>query len=369
MASSVYFASIRSKSGQDSFLRKVGRLFDRVGTGDFISPGSLVAIKVHFGERGNTAYVKPIYIRQIVDRVKKLGANSFLTDTNTLYVGGRSNSVDHLNTAIRHGFDYSAVNAPLVIADGLRGRDFVTVPIDQKNLKEAKVARAIFEADSLIGVAHVHGHELLGFGACIKNIGMGCASRGGKQVMHSGLVPEIDRAKCQGCKECIKWCPAGAITIHNKIATIDPKKCIGCGECTISCPNKAVRIRWDESSERIQEKVAEYCLGALLNKRKKSTFFNFLIQVTPDCNCCPYSDTPIVPDIGILASRDPVAIDQAAIDLVNREPGNKNSLLKRNHKPGQDKFRGVNPEIDYQIIVRYGEEISLGSRKYELIEV
>lgn len=350
-------------------MAKVDRLFERVGARDFISPDSLVAIKVHFGEPGNTAYVKPIYIRQIVDRVRDLGAKPFITDANTLYVGGRCNSVDHLNTAIRHGFDYSSVNAPLIIADGLRGREFVTVPIDQENLKEAKVARAIFEADSLIGVAHVHGHELFGFGACIKNIGMGCASRGGKQIMHSGLLPAIDESRCQGCGECVKWCPAEAITIHEKKAKIDPKKCFGCGECTISCTNGAVRIVWDNSNERIQQKTAEFCLGVLKNKQKKSAFFNFLINVTPDCNCCSYSDASIVPDVGILASTDPVAIDQTAIDLVNSQPGNPNSALKRNRRPGQDKFRGINPDIDYRIILRYGEEIVLGSREYELIEV
>lgn len=365
MTAKVYFTDLRARSGR-SLLDKVGQLFDRAGFEALIQPQDLVAIKLHFGEKGNTAFVRPQYTRKIVDKIKAAGGRPFLTDAGTLYVGSRSNAIDHILTALENGFSYATVNAPVIIADGLTGHDYVTVPIGLRHFREARIGSAAYQADALIAVTHFKGHEATGFGGVLKNLGMGLGSRAAKQAMHSDVLPTVQPKKCVACKHCVKWCPAGAITV-DKVAVIDPNKCIGCGECTITCNRSAIDISWKGESDVLQEKIVEYAYAVLQNKFGKAGFINFLLDVTPQCDCPNYNDMPVVPDVGILASTDPIAIDQACVDLANAQPSLPGSML--NLPAGADKFRGIYPHIDWSVQLRYGEEIGLGTRKYELIKI
>ncbi|MDF9409124.1 DUF362 domain-containing protein [Pelotomaculum isophthalicicum JI] len=365
MNAKVYFTDMRAGHNQ-SMLDKVEKLFVRAGLREIIAPGDLVAVKLHFGERGNTGYVRPQFVRRIVDKVKELGGKPFLTDGNTLYKGSRTDAVDHLQTAVENGFAYAVVGAPLVIADGLTGKEYVNVQINRKHFNEVKICSSACHADAMIAVTHFKGHELVGFGGVIKNLGMGLGSRSGKLMMHSDVHPVVSADKCKGCERCGQWCPAGAISMEHKVSFIDPGKCIGCGECTVTCPAGAIQIDWQSDPDLMQEKIVEYAEGAIKNKNGKCGFITFVTQVTPDCDCCGFSDAPLVRDIGILASRDPVALDQACIDLVNREKVLPGSRLAGKGDV-QDKFLALYPGIDWRRQLDYAEEIGLGTKKYELI--
>lgn len=366
MSSEVYFMNLRTKQGHN-LLDKLERLIGKAGILDGIEEKDLVALKMHFGERGNLAYVQPQFIRRVVEGVKGKGGRPFLTDANTLYVGSRANAVDHLETAIENGFAYAVVGAPLVIADGLNGKDYVAVPVNLKHFKEVKIGSAAAHADALIAVTHFKGHEATGFGGTLKNLGMGLGNRSGKQQMHSDVLPEITEDSCRACGKCAKWCPAGAITVSEK-AKIDSGLCIGCGECTVTCPYKAIAINWKSQPDVFQEKIVEYTAGVLKGKEGKTGFITFVTNVSPLCDCCSWNDEPIISDIGILASKDPIAIDQAAVDLVNKAHGNPHSELGERHGEN-DKFRTLFPQVDWGIQLAYGEEVGLGTRKYKLIEV
>ncbi len=365
MPAEVFFTDVRAKSG-NNLLDKAGRLFDRAGLAELIKPQDLVAVKLHFGERGNLAFIRPQFVRRIVDRIRAAGGKPFLTDAGTLYVGSRANAVDHVETALANGFAYATVDAPVVIADGLRGHDYVTVPIGLKHFQEARVASAAYQADALIAVTHFKGHEATGFGGAFKNIGMGLGTRAAKQAMHSDVLPAVDPEKCVACGRCTEWCPAGAITVE-ETARIDPEKCLGCGECTITCVEGAVAISFASDVSALQEKIVEYTYAVLKNKQGKAGFINFVVDVSPNCDCWNYNDAPIVPDVGILASTDPVAIDQACVDLVNAQPSLPNSAVSL--PPGADKFRGLYHDIDWNYQLAYGEQIGLGSRSYKLIKL
>ena len=337
-----------------------------------------MAIKFHFGEKGNTAYIRPIFIRRVVDRVKQYKGKPFLTDTNTLYIESRSEAVSHLTTAFENGFTESVINAPILIADGLRGNSAIKVRIDKPIFKTVSIAREIYMTDALITVTHFKGHELSGFGGALKNLGMGCSSREGKLSQHSNISPQVKGKACKGCEICLSWCPQSAISMVSKdsgpedkhsIALIDSKNCIGCGECILACPSGAIQIKWNESIPIFQKKMVEHAYGAIQKKKGKILYLNFLTQISPACDCYGYSDTPIVNDIGILSSEDPVAIDQASVDLVNGEPGNRSSKLPGAWEPGENKFRAIYPEVDWNIQLAYAEEIGMGTREYELIKI
>jgi hypothetical protein len=368
MKSAVYFANLRTKAGE-SLVDKIKRLLDAVGLTARVKKGVLVAVKLHFGEMGNTAHVRPVFVRKIVDMIKQEGGLPFLTDTNTLYVGSRSNSVAHLTTAIRNGFTYAVVDAPLIIADGLRGGNETAVTVNLKRFKRVYIGSEIVRANTLVSVAHFKGHELSGFGGTIKNLGMGCASRKGKLMQHSTVSPKVSRKKCEGCGECVSYCAQEAISLVDEKAKIDRKKCVGCGECIIVCPNQAIQIQWDQTIPVFLENMVEYAAGVLKGKRDSATFLNFITQVSPACDCYAHNDAPIVPDIGIVASTDPVAIDQASADLVNDARGLKSSCLTKNFKPGEDKFRAIYPNVDWEIQLEYAETIGLGTRDYSLITI
>ena len=370
MSSKVHFTDMRATQ-KLNLIDKVGKLFSEAGFKEIISPGDLVAVKLHFGEKGNTGFIRPQFIRKIVDEIKKAGGKPFLTDANTLYVGSRSNAVDHLRTAIENGFAYAVVDAPLVIADGLSGKDYVQVPVNLKHCKDVKIGSAVALADVLLAVTHFKGHEATGFGGAIKNVGMGCGSRAGKQVMHSDMLPRVKTEKCKACSRCNQWCPTGAIAVGElKMAVVDPQLCIGCGECTVTCPHGAISVNWrNNMKDALQEKMAEYASGVVQTKKGKVGYITFLNNITPDCDCFSFSDAPVVKDIGILASRDMVAIDQACADLVNAAPGNANTALATGLEPGGDKFRGVHPDIDWEVQLEHAEKMGLGSRRYELVRI
>lgn len=349
---------------------KVTDLFELLAPADRLKPGDLVAVKLHFGERGSTAYIRPQYVRQIVDYLKGLKTRPFLTDTNTLYVGSRSEACTHLGTAFDNGFTREVTGAPLIIADGLRGNSKVTVPANGRHITEAHVGADIHNADALVVLTHFKGHELSGFGGAIKNVGMGCASREGKLVQHSNISPQVSQKKCIGCGDCIDWCRGGAIELEKKgtgrKARINPERCIGCAECILTCRQQAVQIRWNESVPVFMEKMVEYAAAVLASKGNKVLFVTFVTDVSPLCDCTPFSDRPIVPNLGILASLDPVALDQAAVDLVNSAPGNSLSSLKAGLAPGEDKFRALFPEVDWAHQLAYAAELGLGQREYTL---
>ncbi|MDD4801833.1 MAG: DUF362 domain-containing protein [Syntrophomonas sp.] len=373
MAAKVWFSNLRSK--HISLLDKAEKLLIKAGLGKTITPRDLVAIKIHFGETGNMAYIRPQYVRRVVDMVKKAGGRPFLTDANTLYVGTRANSVDHLETAILNGFDYAVAGAPLIIADGLTGKDFVKVPVQAKHFKEVNIGSAAYHADAMVVMSHFKCHELTGFGGAIKNLGMGLGSRSGKQQMHSDVLPRIKDDKCTGCKKCSQWCPANAIEMvewtGNKIgmkATIAEKKCWGCGECAVTCLFNAISINWRTTPEAVQEKMAEYALGAVQGKAGKVIYISFVTDISPECDCYGYNDLPIVQDLGIMASLDPVALDKACADMVNGFPAMPGSVIEH-LKAGEDKFEAVHPGIYWQAQLEHAERIGLGSMEYELIEL
>jgi uncharacterized protein len=366
--SQVFYADMRA-STKENIPDKLERLLERLQLESAVTARSLAAVKLHFGEKGNTAFIRPLLIRRIVDHLKSLGARPFLTDSNTLYSGTRGDSVAHLTTAVENGFAYSVVNAPLIIADGLRGASAAEVEINQETIQKAYIGREIAEADALISVAHFKGHELSGFGGTIKNLGMGCASRRGKMAQHADLSPKIKAKKCIGCGECVSHCAQSAISLEDGKAVIDPEFCVGCGECLLVCPNEAVSIRWNTDVPRFQKKMAEYTLAVLKNKAGRAAFVNVLTQISPACDCLGHSDAPIVQDLGFMASKDPVAIDQASIDLVNAQPGLDHSCLTEGKTPGEDKFRSIYPQIDWTIQLQHAERIGLGSRSYDLIRI
>ncbi len=342
-------------------------LLDRSGLRGIASIGETVAVKMHFGESKETGHVKPRFVRRIISWLQREGMRPFLTDTNTLYRGTRGDSVAHLRAAAEHGFTFAGVGAPIIIADGLRGTNEHRVAIGRTHVKEASVGVELVKADSIVSLAHFKGHELSGFGGAIKNLGMGGASRTGKLEQHSTTRPYV-RSTCIACGICLPWCPADAIVVE-EIAVIDEEKCIGCAECVAVCPERAVSIRWDESADIFQMKMVEYLSAFAALKRGRIGYINFITEVHPLCDCYGAGKVPIVPDIGVVASLDPVAIDQASYDLVNEAPVARDAGLSDVYKQGGDKFRDLHPDVDPAIQLRYAEELGLGTRDYQLIEI
>jgi len=369
MESLVYFLSLRAENENQSLLRRLKNL-TRILLDERLNKGDLVAIKLHFGEPGNHAFIRPIFVRQVVEAVKEMGGKPFLTDANTLYKGMRSNAVDHLESAIYNGFSYSSVGASIIIADGIYGDYFKEIEINLKNFKKIRVAGAIHDADFLLTLTHVKGHIGTGLGGAIKNVGMGCAPRSGKQMQHAQFKPDPNSSLCIGCSRCVNHCPTGALNLVNKKAVlVHPEICIGCGECAVVCPTSAIRVLWNESAIGLQEKMVEFTYGILKQKQPKYAFINFVLDVSPDCDCASWHDANIVPDVGILGSHDIVAIDQASADLINQQIGLENTALSENLKPFEDKIIAIHPSINWRVQLEYAEKIGLGKRKYKLKKI
>jgi hypothetical protein len=363
----VYFAPMRSAMKR-SMVARVGNLLARAGLAEAVAEGDLVAVKMHFGEQGNTGFVQPIYIREVVRRIREAGGRPFLTDANTLYRGERANAVDHLACAVHNGFSFATVDAPIVIADGLDGREAVEVPVAGRHFESVRLGSAAVHADAMVVVTHVKGHEATGFGGALKNVGMGLGCRSAKQRMHADFRPEVTAETCTACARCVKWCPVHAIEIGpERYAVIDYELCYGCGECVAACPYGAIATQWKTDATMIQEKIVEHVAGALADKDGKVVYLSFVVAVSPDCDCWSFSDAPIVPDIGVLASTDIVAIEQAAYDLVARAtglPGSRGEGMAA----GSDKFAAVTG-VDGTRAIAYAEEMGLGTREYKLVTV
>jgi uncharacterized Fe-S center protein len=365
MSSTVYFTDLRAGNRENLHIQ-LNRLAELAGLKSIISTGDLTAIKLHFGEKGGHAYIRPTFVRKVVEQIKQYGGKPFLTDSCTLYPGERKEAVSALNCGIENGFAYAVAGAPLIMCDGLRGHSARRVPVDGEILSSVDIGLEILEADTLITLSHFKCHELTGFGGALKNLAMGCSSREGKMEQHSNVAPAISSDKCTLCAACLKACAHDAIRLETKSAQLDTDICVGCGRCISVCEPGAIRIQWNEESSQVMKKMAEYACGALQGKQSKQLYINFVTQVSPACDCFGHSDAPIVPDIGILASTDPVAIDQACADLVNQAQGLANTALQTGHEVGGDKFRGVNPHINWEITLEHAEKMQLGSRQYTL---
>ena len=371
--SKVYFTDVRTVPGND-MLTKLEKLVRRSGISDIDFKDKFVAIKIHFGEPGNLAYIRPNYAARIVDVIRSLGGKPFLTDANTLYSGGRSNAVDHLNTAMENGFNRIGAHADVIIADGLKGTEYKIVPCGGKLCPSPKIGAAIADADIVISMSHFKGHEQSGFGGALKNLGMGSASVGGKLELHSSSQPCIVEENCIGCRICERYCRHDAVTVTDRKAVIDYDKCVGCGQCVAVCQKSAAVVKDFDTSEVLNRKIAEYALAVV--KDKPSFHISFIMNVSPNCDCWNHNDAAIVPDMGIAASFDPVALDCACADLVKGAPSLHGSAVSdkhhdhgncHGHHRGEDKFRLVHPDTNWEAGVEYGEEIGLGKRDYELI--
>lgn len=362
--SKVYFTNMRT-SYNNNMLDKLKKLLLKSDFKDIDFNGKFVALKLHFGEYGNLAFIKPNYVKVVSDLIKEKGGFPFITDASTLYSGRRSDAISHLNVAELNGFNSITTGCPTIIADGLRGNDYKEIEVNLKHCSTVKISSAISEADIIISLNHFKGHEQAGFGGALKNLGMGCGSKLGKLEMHSGSKPIIDKDKCITCGLCVENCNQKAIYLEEK-AIINYDKCVGCGECIVVCPKKAIYQKEKTQSKILNEKIVEYTYGVL--KNKESFHINFIMNVSPNCDCWNSNDLPIVPDLGILVSKDPVSIDMASSDLVNAAEPIKGSILDEVDEKNTDKFECIHGNIDYMSGLKYAEELKLGTVKYELIE-
>jgi len=355
MRSKVYFIPVTNSDTFKIINEKLKKLLDKSNVLGCIAKNNKCAVKVHFGEEGNTGFVSPEHVGVVCDEIRARGGNAFLSDTNTLYRGKRLNSKDHMNMAYVHGFTKKITRTDVIIPDDTKQEDVISVEINQKFIKHAKIARIFIDSNTIIAVSHFKGHILTGFGGALKNIGMGCATREGKLAQHCDLAPVVHLERCIGCGECVKICPVEAIHLENEKSIIDNSKCIGCASCLAVCPTMAMFIDFN-AGDKVQEKIVEYSLAVLKDKLSKVGFINFAIKINKECDCWGMENPRIAPDVGILASADPVSIDKASFDLVNKACGL--DIFKQSH-PDQNGLKHLS----------YAQEIGLGNLDYELIEL
>ena len=370
--SKVYFTDLRTNPSRN-LLDKMERLVKRAGINQINFKDQFVAIKIHFGEPGNLAYIRPNYAARMANLLRSMGAKPFLTDCNTLYSGRRSNAVDHLRSAMENGFNPISAQCDVIIADGLKGTECRKIPIHGEYCEAPKIGSAIADADIVISMTHFKGHEQAGFGGALKNLGMGGASVAGKLELHGASQPRINRENCIGCNICVKHCNHNAMHLdEERKAVIDYNRCVGCGQCVALCQhNGAVLASWD-TSERLNCKIAEYTEAVLFDK--PHFHVSFIMNVSPECDCWNHNDAAIIPDLGMAASFDPVALDKACADLVTQAPiiETGNCLSERPHEhhlEGHDKFHIIHPDTNWQAGLEHAEKRGLGTMDYELITV
>lgn len=369
--SKVYFTDFRARPGLN-IPQKLKILMKKAGIEKINFQNKFVAIKIHFGEPGNLAFLRPNYAKAVADLIKELGGKPFLTDCNTLYVGRRKNALDHIEAAFENGFTPLSTGCQVIIADGLKGTNEKSVSIDGEYVKEAKIGTEIMDADIIISLNHFKGHEATGFGGAIKNLGMGCGSRAGKMEMHYNGKPEVIKSACKKCKICSKICAHDAISYSKEegIAEIDHDKCVGCGRCIGVCNFDAIEPSDSAANDILNKKMAEYALAVV--KGRPEFHINIICDVSPNCDCHSENDAPIVPNIGMLASFDSVALDKACADLVNKQTAFINSNLGENISKQikeKDNFHINHPETNWESQIEHGEKIGLGKSEYELIKI
>ncbi len=364
-ASKVFFTDMRCKVGT-SLLEKLDRLIRAAGIEQIDFENKFAAIKLHFGEPGNLSFLRPNFAKTVADRVRALGGKPFLTDCNTLYVGRRKEALEHLTAANENGFSPLTTGCQIIIGDGLKGTDDMEVPVNGGTiLKTAFIGRAIMDADVFISLNHFKGHELTGFGGAIKNIGMGCGSRRGKMAMHCNGKPSVDAEQCRGCRTCTRYCAQGAITITDHKAHIDHDKCVGCGRCIGVCNFSAIASSIDANSNDVNRRMVEYAKAVV--DGRPHFHISIVNQVSPCCDCHGENDAAVVPDIGMFASFDPVALDHACIDAVNAAPVIASSVLGQSDHAHGDHFTCVHPTTNWRSQIEHAEAVGLGNGDYELV--
>ena len=367
--SKVYFTDFRTKAFGDGLPVKLKKLLKKAGIDKLDMEG-----KLHFGELGNISYLRPNYAKAVADVVKEFGGKPFLTDCNTMYPGSRKNAIEHLYCAWENGFTPLTVGCPIIIGDGLKGTDDIEVPVEGgEYVKNAKIGRAIMDADIFISLSHFKGHEMTGFGGAIKNIGMGCGSRAGKTEQHSSGQPTINEELCRGCKKCMAQCANNGLVYNpdTRKMSVNKTNCVGCGRCLGACNFDAINFENYHANKLLNCKMAEYA-KAVVDDRPQF-HISLIVDVSPNCDCHSENDVPILPNIGMFVSQDPLALDQACVDACQAAtpmPGSQ--LYEHIHAPGfcdkHDHFRNSTPESEWQSCLEHAEKIGLGSRKYELIK-
>ena len=371
----VYFTDFRTPAYGDSLPTKLKKMIKKAGIGSIDMDGKFVAIKMHFGELGNISYLRPNYARAVVDVVKELGGKPFLTDCNTMYPGSRKNAIEHLYCAWENGFTPLTVGCPVIIGDGLKGTDDVEVPVKGgEYVKAAKIGRAVMDADVFISLTHFKGHEMTGFGGTIKNIGMGCGSRAGKKEQHCSGKPHIEADACRGCRKCQKECANNGLIFDEATRKmhVNQDNCVGCGRCLGACNFDAIVFDNDDANELLNRRMAEYTKAVV--DGRPCFHISLIVDVSPNCDCHGENDVPILPNIGMFASFDPLALDQACVDAcMAANPMPHSQLADNLKKPGfadwGDPFTNSTPESEWRSCLDHAEKIGLGSREYELIKV
>lgn len=375
MKTKVYFTDFRTKANGDGLPTKLKKLIKKAGIGHIDMDGKFVAIKMHFGELGNISFLRPNYARAVADVVKELGGKPYLTDCNTLYPGSRKNALEHLYCAWENGFTPLTVGCPILIGDGLKGTDDIEVPVaGGEYVEKAKIGRAIMDADIFISLTHFKGHEMAGFGGTIKNIGMGCGSRAGKNEQHNSGQPVIDAELCRGCKACMKQCANEGLLFdaETRKMQVDKDHCLGCGRCIGACNFDAISFEDGNAVKLLNYKMAEYT-KAVLDGRPQF-HISLIVDVSPNCDCHAENDAPILPNIGMFASFDPLALDQACVDAcLAATPLPNSQLSDRMHSPDfhdhHDHFVNSAPETEWRSCLEHAEKIGIGTREYELIKM
>ncbi len=370
--SKVYFTDFRTRLGE-GLPTKLKRLMKKAGINEIDMEQKFVAIKMHFGELGNLGFLRPNYAKAVADVVKELGGKPFLTDCNTLYPGSRKNALEHLQCAWENGFTPLTTGCPILIGDGLKGTDDISVPVEGgEYIKEAKIGHAIMDADVFISLNHFKGHEMAGFGGAIKNIGMGCGSRAGKKDQHSNGTPDVDPNKCRGCRICQRECANEGLFYNEKTKKMQINKdnCVGCGRCIGACNFDAIAFAEWAAVKDLNCRMAEYT-KAVIDKRP-NFHISLVVDVSPNCDCHAENDTPILPNIGMFASFDPLALDQACVDACLKCDPLPNSQLSDNMKQKDfhdhhDHFENTTPDAEYKTCLEHAEKIGIGTREYELI--
>ena len=372
--SQVYFTTFRTQLGH-GLPEKLKKLIRKAGISEMDMEGKFAAIKIHFGELGNISYLRPNYARAVVEVVKELGGKPFLTDCNTLYPGSRKNALEHLYCAWQNGFTPLTVDCPLLIGDGLKGTDDVEVPVvGGEYVEKAKIGRAIMDADVFISLSHFKGHECTGFGGAIKNIGMGCGSRAGKKDQHNNGKPEIEAEACRGCRQCLKECANNGLVFdaETKKMRIDESHCVGCGRCLGACNFDAISFSDSAAVKDLNCRMAEYAKAVV--DGRPHFHISLVVDVSPYCDCHGENDAPILPNLGMFASFDPVALDQACADMCLKQkplPGSvlSDNMARADFVDHHDHFLNTTPESEWKTCMVHAEKIGLGSREYELIEM